>query len=158
MKILSLKKFGAIASFAFVALLFVSLANVTDTQAVQSSMKKPSNTATTELQWVKTPFGAEASPVSGDFSKGRHITMLKFPPGAKTPLHKHSNEYVGIVISGNMKHWLPGKPETEEQLTAGSHWFMPANTEHISECLPGVECVMALIQEDKFDFVPSSQK
>ena len=122
------------------------------------SGQAPSNTPTSDLPWVETPIGPMASPVSGDFTQGAPITYLKFPPGAKTPLHTHSADYVGIVLSGNARHTVKGIPETERILPPGSHWFMPANVEHVSECVPGAECVMALIQGEKFDFLEISKK
>lgn len=125
---------------------------------IAQSGKAPSNTTTSDLQWVPTPIGPMASPVSADFTKGAHITYLKFPAGAKTPLHTHSAGYVGIVISGNTRHAVKGLPQTEKILPPGSHWFMPANVEHVSECLPGMECVMALVQDEKFDFVEVGKK
>ena len=118
----------------------------------------PSNTPTLNLRWVETPIGPMASPVSGDFTTGAHITYLKFPAGMKTPPHTHSADYVGIVISGNTRHTVKGVPETERTLPPGSHWFMPANVEHVSECIQGTECVMALIQGEKFDFLEVGKK
>ena len=120
--------------------------------------KTPSNTPTSDLRWVATPIGPMASPVSADFTKGAHVTYLKFPAGAKTSLHTHSAGYVGIVISGNTRHTVKGVPETERILPPGSHWFIPANVEHVSECIPGAECVMALVQDEKFDFVEVGKK
>ncbi len=125
---------------------------------IAHSGKVPSNTPTSDLQWVETPIGPMASPVSGDFTKGAHITYLRFPAGAKTPLHTHSADYVGIVISGNARHTVKGVPETKRILPPGSHWFMPANVEHVSECIPGAECVMALVQDEKFDFLEAGKK
>ena len=120
---------------------------------IAHSGKSPSNTPTSDLQWIETPIGPMASPVSGDFTKGAHITYLRFPAGAKTPLHTHSTDYVGIVLSGNTRHTVKGVAETNRILPPGSHWFMPANVEHVSECVPGAECVMALVQGEKFDFL-----
>jgi quercetin dioxygenase-like cupin family protein len=110
--------------------------------------------AISEINWGKTPFGPLASPVYGDFSKGNHITLLKSPAGMKTPVHTHTHDYIGVVISGVTRHYLPGKPSTMTKLPAGSHWSMPANIEHISECLPGGECIMVLYQDESFDFLP----
>lgn len=98
------------------------------------------------------------SPVQGDFTQGAHITYLKFQPGAKTPLHTHSSDYVGIVLSGRMRHEVKGVPVTSRVLGAGSHWFMPGTVEHVSECLQGSECVLVLIQNEKFDFLPAEKQ
>ncbi len=96
--------------------------------ALAGTERPPSatHTAVTELQWIATPVGPEASPVSGDFSTGSHITFLRFPAGTTTPLHTHSASYVGIVITGTSRHWLPGRPETEKHLPPGSHWSISA--------------------------------
>lgn len=108
-----------------------------------------------ELTWVKTPIGPDASPIRGDMNKGSHATMLKFPSGMKTPVHVHSTDYYGIVISGQMKHAAVGNPSTDKILGPGSHWVMPGNVKHVSECLEGADCVLVLIQDTKFDFIPS---
>lgn len=107
------------------------------------------------VAWGETPFGPLASSVSGDFSAGQHITFIKFPAGLKTPVHTHSHDYVGIVISGVTRHFEPGKPETEVDLPVGSHWSIPADLPHVSECLPGADCVMAIYQDESFDFHPT---
>ncbi len=114
---------------------------------------KASHTASTELQWMETPFGPFVSPVAGDMMSGEHITYFRFGAGMKTPLHTHAASYVGIVISGTARHWIPGKPETKKDLGPGSHWSMPAGEEHVSECLPGVECVMVVFQKGAFDLI-----
>lgn len=115
------------------------------------------HTAATELAWVDSGFGPLVSPVNGDFSSDRHVTYVKFNAGMATPLHTHTHDYVGIVITGVSMHWEPGKPETKKQLSAGAHWFMPANVKHVSECLPGVECIMAIYQQKHMDFLPVGQ-
>lgn len=105
-----------------------------------------------DVKWVDIG-GPQAANVSGDFATGRHLMLIKFAAGMKTPLHIHSHDYAGIVVSGVARHYIPGKPETEVDLPAGSHWFIPANLPHISECLPGAECIFALYQDDAFDFI-----
>lgn len=119
--------------------------------------RQTSHTAATELTWVDSGFGPQVSPVNGDFSKDEHVTYVKFTAGMATPLHTHTHDYVGIVITGVTMHWEPGKPETKKQLSAGAHWFMPANVQHVSECLPGTECIMAIQQKQPMDFLPVDQ-
>lgn len=105
------------------------------------------------ITWLPTPFGPDAAPVMGDFSKGRHVTLVRFPAGMKTPVHIHSGDYTGIVVTGTARHYAPGHPETEIDLVPGSFWSMPGNLPHISECLPGADCIFALFQDTPFDFV-----
>ncbi len=135
----------------------VGCAATPDGHAAQGGSANATHTASMDLQWGKTPFGPEASPVNGDFTSGGHITYIRFPAGMTTPLHTHSADYVGIVVTGSTRHWLPGQPETRKLLPPGSHWFIPANVEHVSECLPGAECIMAIYQQQPFDFQPIEQ-
>lgn len=132
----------------------IGLALATLALSAAADAPDPANfVASTELQWQPTEFGPFVHSVSGDFSQGAHITYVKFAAGMKTPLHTHSAAYVGVVLSGTTRHWIVGRPETAKLLPAGSHWAMPAQVRHISECLPGLECVMALYQDAAFDFV-----
>ncbi len=113
----------------------------------------PMTTRTTvdELNWTEVSKGRMVSSVHGDMKTGKHITFIKFAPGMKTAPHTHSNDYVGIVVKGVMRHYQQGFPETETELPAGSHYTIPAEVVHISECLPGSECVFAIYQEAAFD-------
>lgn len=139
--------------FAYLAMAFAaSFFGSTLAHAGETATRTPAE----EIAWGKTPFGPLASPVSGAFSAGQHITFIKFPAGMQTPVHTHSHDYVGIVISGVTRHFEPGKPETEVDLPAGSHWSIPAGLSHISECLPGTDCVMAIYQDESFDFHPTN--
>lgn len=117
----------------------------------EGDIRKSTRTTVSDLNWKNASEGRSVSPVYGDMKTGKHITFLKFAPGLKTEPHTHSNDYVGIVIKGTMRHFQPGFPETETQLPAGSHWSIPADVVHISECLPGSECMFAIYQEAAFD-------
>jgi quercetin dioxygenase-like cupin family protein len=107
-----------------------------------------------EQKWSETGFGPWASPVSGDLSKGPHVTLIKFAPGMKTPVHVHTNSYTAVVVSGNWKHFEPGKPETETVLTAGAKWFVNGGAEHISECVGPEDCISVVYQDKTFDYLP----
>lgn len=108
-----------------------------------------------ELAWKTLPNGRKVSPVSGDMTTGAHITFIRFAPGMKAAPHTHSHDYVGIVVNGTARHYEPGKPETETVLPTGSHWAIPGNVVHISECLPGSECIFAIYQQAAFDLKPA---
>lgn len=104
-----------------------------------------------DLNWQQVSPGRSIAPVFGDMKTGKHITFIKFEAGLKTEPHTHSHDYVGIVIKGTARHYQPGFPETEALLPAGSHWAIPADVVHISECLAGSECVFAIYQDAAFD-------
>ena len=126
-----------------------------DSEATANQAESSSRTPASEVAWGPTPFGPEAAAVEGDFSTGQHVTLIRFSDGLITPAHTHTHDYVGIVISGTTRHFLPNDPSTRIELPAGSHWFIPGGLPHVSECISGSECVMALIQKDAFDFLPT---
>ena len=120
----------------------------------EESADTSSRTPAAAITWVTTSIGPDAASISGDFSTGRHVTYLRFPAGVKTPVHIHSAGYTGIVVAGVARHYVPGTPASELDLAAGSFWSMPANLPHISECLPGADCIFALIQDEALDYIP----
>lgn len=136
--------------------LFSTVVAIT-TVTFANDKEQTSHTPATELQWGPSGFGPQISPVNGHPTHGKHVTYVKFSAGLKTELHRHSVDYIGIVISGVTMHWEPGKPDTRKQLSTGAHWFVPANVPHVSECLPGAECIMAIYQQDAMDFIPVTQ-
>ena len=141
----------------YTALMFVLGISSTIAQADEkheADKKYGARVTTVDIEWQLSPFGPEIWSVDGDLLLGKHITYIKFAAGTITPVHIHSARYVGIVVTGITRHWVPGKDETKKLLPPGSHWEIPANQEHVSECLSGVECVMAIIQDQAFDFIP----
>ena len=139
----------------FVVLCIFALSIVGTAAITSANGDRTTRTPVGELQWTTLPNGRQVSPVWGDMKTGAHITFIKFTPGMKTAPHIHSNDYVGIVVKGTARHYEPGLPETGTILPAGSHWAVPANVVHISECLPGSECVFAIRQNAAFDIKPS---
>ena len=115
-------------------------------------------TPLSDIKWTKSPLGVEVFTAFGDASKGPHLTYIKFTPGQKTPVHTHSADYTGVVVAGTGRHYLPGKPETQTELPVGSTWFMPADVEHISECMPGAACIFAVYQQGPNDFKAVDKK
>jgi hypothetical protein len=142
----------------FVALCILTLCMAGTAAITSADDAKTTRTPVSALQWTTLPNGRQVSPVWGDMKTGSHITFIKFTPGMKTAPHIHSNDYVGIVVKGTARHYEPGKPATETVLPAGSHWAIPAKVIHISECLPGSECIFAIRQNAAFDIKPAPAK
>ena len=140
---------------AFIAIGILTLCIVGTAAITSADSAKTTRTPVSALQWTTLPNGRQVSPVWGDMKTGSHITFIKFRPGMKTAPHTHSNDYVGIVVKGTARHYEPGIPQTKTILPAGSHWAIPANVVHISECLPGSECVFAIRQNAAFDIKPA---
>ncbi len=86
----------------------------------------------------------------------KHGAMVKLPGGASSPMHIHSVDMHGIVISGTFSHIAEdADPSTEIDLPAGSYYLLPANLPHISKCVSTVDCVTFIYQDAMFDFVPT---
>lgn len=148
------RKPGAPMKGSLAGVFCVCLLNA-DVSLAQDENRMSTRTTVNELNWHAVSDGRSVSPIYGDMKSGKHITFVKFAPGLKTEPHTHSKDYVGIVVKGTMRHHQPGFPETNTLLPTGSHWSMPANVVHISECLPGSECVFAMYQEAAFDRKPA---
>jgi len=115
-----------------------------------------SRTLAEEITWVGVAPGRSVAAVKGDFRTGAHVKLIKFVAGVKTPPHKHSYSYVGVILSGKMRHFEPGKPDTETILSAGSHYEIGAEVVHVSECLSGSECVFVTQSDGAFDLKPAN--
>jgi beta-alanine degradation protein BauB len=126
----------------------------------KGAAKPPVLTPLADAKWTalmkEGPLPA-ASDIHGDGSKGAHFSYLKLPAGFVTPPHSHSSDYWAVLVQGKMTHWAAngGSEADAKQLGVGDLTFMPAKTEHVSKCFPGSECVMAMMQKGKFDFITS---
>ena len=114
-----------------------------------------SRTVASDIQWNEVAPGRSLAAVKGDFKTGAHVKLIRFNAGIKTAAHKHSFSYIGVILSGNMRHFEPGKPETATVLSAGSFYEIGAEVAHISECLAGSECVFVTQSDGAFDLKPA---
>ena len=106
-----------------------------------------------KLQWTKNENGIPFVYVWGDASSGPHGEFVKFPAGFTTPLHTHTADYHGVVISGTLMNPM-GDAETGPELRPGSYYFVPGGQKHRTKCVSETDCVFYLHQDAKFDFVP----
>ena len=123
--------------------------------SASDEMDGTSRTLASDIEWHEVAPGRSLAAVKGDFKTGAHVKLIKFQAGVKTPSHKHSFSYVGVILSGNMRHFEPGKPETVTVLSTGSFYEIGAEVAHISECLPGSECVFVTQSDGAFDLKPA---
>jgi anti-sigma factor ChrR (cupin superfamily) len=107
----------------------------------------------TELKWFDTGVGPlKAAPAFGDLSKGPHSTFVKLPAGFVSPLHIHTGDYYGVVITGVVANEVDGKAK-DRPLPPGSYWFQKGNANHVTKCLSTNECVVFITQSSKFDYL-----
>lgn len=154
MEIIKLKKIKIIIAVA------IATVGLTALIVFAAGTGKAAYTPTTNLKWYESgiPGGVTVSPIFGDIAKTEHLSFVRFPAGTKVPMHIHNTDYVGVVVSGNMRHPVKGQIETNILLPPGSHWSIPANLEHETECLPGVECIALMYQKNHFDYKLTGDK
>jgi hypothetical protein len=140
----SLGRFAALALFATISL--------------SSGAATPStSTPVTQLQYGSTGVSdgvhgeLKAAPAYGDLGHGAHGTFIRMPAGFVSPIHIHTGDYWGVVISGVAANGLPGSADIA--LPAGSYWFQKGGERHVTKCLSPNECLFFISQNGKFDYV-----
>ena len=94
-----------------------------------------------------------AAPAYGDLGHGAHGTFIKMPAGFVSPIHTHTEDYWGVVISGVAVNIVPGAADIP--LPVGSYWFQRGGERHITKCISPNECIFFINQAGKFDYVVS---
>jgi hypothetical protein len=97
-----------------------------------------------------------AAPAYGDLAHGAHGTFIKMPAGFVSPIHIHTEDYWGVVISGVAVNGLPGSKDVE--LPVGSYWFQKGGERHVTKCISPNECIFFISQNGKFDYISDSTK
>ena len=109
-----------------------------------------------DIKWNDVPGspGVSLAVLQGDPAKGPHHSMLKFKDGFAAPLHHHSSDHYGTVVSGTLLLTVDGQ---ETALPAGSFFMFKGMKQHSTQCAPGADCVIALDVRGKWDVVPAKQ-
>jgi hypothetical protein len=76
----------------------------------------------------------------GDSSKGPFVFLCRYDGGWELPLHFHTNELRGVILSGTLVIQVSGQPPKE--LPSGSYFSVPGKTRHTDLCKPGPACVI----------------
>lgn len=137
-------------------------AGVTLIVEAQTSGKLSVNIPVTQLQYGKTGVTdgvhgeLQAAPAYGDLAHGAHGTFIKMPAGFVSPIHTHTGDYWGVVISGVGANGVPGSSDVP--LPVGSYWFQKGGERHVTKCLSANECIFFINQSSKFDYLPDTYK
>ena len=99
--------------------------------------------------------GVQMAVLGGDPAKGPHHMMLKFTPGFAAPLHHHTTDHYGTVVSGTLVLISGGK---EVKLPPGSYFAFTGKMPHETKCEAGADCVLAIDARGKWDVVPEGGK
>lgn len=117
--------------------------------AAETSVSVP----VSEVKFFDTGVGPlKAAPGFGDLTKGAHSTFVKLPAGFSSPLHTHTEDYYGVVITGVVANEVDDKAK-DRPLAPGSYWFQKGKIPHVTKCLSANECVVFITQPGKFDYV-----
>lgn len=98
----------------------------------------------------------KAAPAYGDLAHGAHGSFIRMPVGFVSPVHTHTEDYWGVVISGVAVNGVPGSQDV--QLPVGSYWFQKGGEQHVTKCISPNECLFFISQRGRFDYVVSSPK
>jgi hypothetical protein len=127
--------------------------------AVAKGTAKLEITPMAEMTW--TPLMKEGplpagAPIEGDATKGAYFGYLKLPAGFESPPHSHTNDYWSVLLQGQMTHWAAegGSEKDSKAIGVGGLTHMPGKLVHVSKCYPGADCIMAVMQKGKNDFIP----
>jgi mannose-6-phosphate isomerase-like protein (cupin superfamily) len=108
--------------------------------------------APASLQWKQIIPGADFAAAYGDWEKGAHGKYVRFVKGVQIPLHRHSNEYHAVFISGRMNNLFEGGKRVA--IAPGDYFYMAAGRAHSHECLSNEGCLFYTYGDLLWDFVP----
>jgi len=104
------------------------------------------------VQWKEIVPGAHFGAVYGDWNKEAHGKYVRFVKRVQIPLHRHTNDYHAVVISGRMVNLFEGGRRVE--VAPGEYFYMAPMRAHSHECLSDGGCVFYTHAERLWDFVP----
>jgi hypothetical protein len=91
----------------------------------------------------------------GDSSKGPFAYFNRYNGGWQLPLHYHSNQLNGVIVSGTLVIHVAGQEAKE--LPSGSYFSVPGKTRHTDACLPGPPCIVYFSGEEPLDRINVDQ-
>jgi quercetin dioxygenase-like cupin family protein len=130
--------------------------------AVAAKTKEATLWAANEIQFAEwtPPKGAPPPPEGtkmpmvanlwGDVNKSAYGAMVKFEAASVHPLHTHTSETKGVVISGNF--WFTPEGGEKKTLGPGSYFAIPGGMKHESGADAGT--VVFQTGAAKFDMKP----
>jgi quercetin dioxygenase-like cupin family protein len=109
-----------------------------------------------DAKWVDVPNmkGIQMATIKGDPQKGPAHFLVKFQPGVAVPLHHHTADHNGTIISGMMVFTSNSQ---EQKLPAGSYFSFTGKAPHTTACAEGTECIIMIDTHAKWDVVPEEK-
>ena len=104
------------------------------------------------LQGKEIVPGAHFGAAYGDWEKGAHGKYVRFVKGVQIPLHRHTNGYHAVAISGRIVNLFEGGRRVD--IAPGDYFHMAAGRAHSHECLSDEGCLFYTHGDELWDFVP----
>ena len=115
---------------------------------------KAVNVPAADLKWKDagpdTP-GVQYAAVVGDPMKGAAKFFVKLPSGFDVPLHHHTADHFGVVVSGTLVQNIDGKDVT---MPPGSFLGFTGKKPHTTKCTDAAGCILFVDAHAKWDVVP----
>jgi quercetin dioxygenase-like cupin family protein len=110
-----------------------------------------------DIKWSDVPDfpGLKMAVLEGDPAKGAHHSMIKFAGGFTAPLHHHSSDHFGTVVTGTLVLTVDGQ---DKKLPAGSYCSFKGKEKHMTRCEAGADCILSMDVRGKWDVVPDGPK
>lgn len=84
---------------------------------------------------------------------GLHSNYIRLPGKTVSPVHTHTSDYYGVVITGVVAN-EPASRTGDRPLPPGSYWFQQGGQPHVTKCISPTECLFFVTQMGPFDFHP----
>ena len=145
-----MRKTLAVVAIGVTAFLVPVLAGAKD--AAKHGGAKGVLVAAGDLKWKDAPDapGVQVAAVHGDPSKGAAKFFVKLPTGFSVPLHHHTADHFGVVLSGTMVQNVDGQDVT---LPAGSFFAYVGKKQHTTKCTDPAGCTIFIDAHAKWDVV-----
>lgn len=106
------------------------------------------------VDWSLEAEGVSTAQGYGDREAGEYGSFVTFPSEFVTPVHRHTNAYHGVVITGIVINPMTAEGDVLRiQLGPGSYWFVPAGEAHTTACISKIPCTYYTHSSGFFDFV-----
>lgn len=127
--------------------------------AVTSASAEPiALLGTNDFAWETTPEGVAFAALQGDRFAESYQALVRLPAGTVSPPHVKTANMYGIMLQGEMIHYLSeADPHAARRMGPGSFYSIASGTAHVSACVSDDPCIAYLYQDGAFDFVPVQQ-
>lgn len=105
-----------------------------------------------QLRFYQNKDGLTFANAWGDPATGPHSNYIKLTGNTASPLHVHTSNYYGVVISGTVSNERRAQPD--QALRPGSYWFQKGGEPHVTKCLSTADCLIFVTSHGAFDIRP----